>query len=90
MGYHNLGVAILVSCKLYVICKEANIFSMYLVYLPYSQFYLQHLCCGDSNVSDYLLLCLRIRSYLHIYPWRENLDWFTAQIERTISEYFTT
>ena len=22
--------------------------------------------------------------------WRENLDWFTAQIERTISEYFTT
>ena len=22
--------------------------------------------------------------------WRENLDWFTGQIERTISEYITT
>ena len=26
----------------------------------------------------------------HLVSWRENLDWFTGQIERTISEYITT
>ena len=53
IGYHNLDVAILVSCKLYVLCLGANIFSMYLVYQPFLQCYLQHLYCGDSSLGVY-------------------------------------
>ena len=42
---------------------------------------------GNSRVAE---LVLRITDISQLVTWRENLDWFTGQIERTISEYITT
>ena len=57
-------MAILVSCKLYVISLGANIsFNVFSLYQQYLQFYLQHLCCGDSNIIMSFILFFVIFSH---------------------------